>query len=246
MKRIMLEVCVDDAAGIAAAIEGGADRIELCAALGLGGLTPSAGLMALAAESGVPTMVMIRPRAGDFQWSAAEMRAMRTEIEAVRAAGLAGVVIGASCQDGRLDKAALAELVQMAAGLDLTLHRAIDLAPDPVEAVELCAALGIRRVLSSGGACTAAAGMERLVAMQGHGVSVMPGGGVSVGNVLDFAQKLALQEIHASCSALLAPPLLAKVAEFGFHPPAARGTDAAQVRALRDALDQITASRPSG
>ncbi len=108
MSRILLEVCVDDAAGISAAAAGGADRIELCAALALGGLTPSAGLISLASECGLPCMAMIRPRAGDFVWSPAERRAMQAEIAAVRQAGLAGVVIGASLPDGRLDKDCLA------------------------------------------------------------------------------------------------------------------------------------------
>ena len=88
MPRIILEICVDDAAGIYAAVNGGANRIELCAALGLGGLTPSAGLMALAAECAIPTMAMIRPRGGDFVWSRAEMRAMCVEINAMRAASM--------------------------------------------------------------------------------------------------------------------------------------------------------------
>ena len=84
MSRILLEICVDDAAGLAAARAGGADRVELCAALALGGLTPSAGLMALAARSGLPVMAMIRPRAGDFVWTPEERAAMRTEIAAAR------------------------------------------------------------------------------------------------------------------------------------------------------------------
>ena len=117
MTRILLEVCVDDAAGIAAAVEGGADRIELCAALGVGGLTPSAGLIALAADVALPVMAMIRPRAGDFVWAEDEVRAMLAEIEAVRGAGLAGLVIGASLPDGRLDARVLSRLVEAAQGV---------------------------------------------------------------------------------------------------------------------------------
>ncbi|AUH64243.1 copper homeostasis protein CutC [Paracoccus zhejiangensis] len=248
MSRIRLEVCVDDAAGIAAAAEGGADRIELCAALGLGGLTPSVGLMALAAQAGLPAMAMIRPRAGDFVWSKGEVEAMKVEIDAVRAAGLAGVVIGASRPDGRLDGAQLAELVKAAEGLDITLHRAIDLAPDPVEAMELLRDLGIRRVLSSGGARSAAEGIERLAAMAEAApeIVVMPGGGVSEANAALFASRLPLAEIHASCSVSSPLPELPQVSDFGFQPAGARATDAARVRALRAALDQITASRPEG
>ena len=248
MSRIILEVCVDDAAGIAAAAQGGADRIELCAALGLGGLTPSAGLMALAAQAGLPTLAMIRPRAGDFVWSRDEMAAMRAEIGAARDAGLAGVVIGASLPDGRLDAAQLAELVKVAQGMDITLHRAIDLTPDPVEAMRLVRDLGIRRVLSSGGARSAVEGIERLAAMAEAApeVVVMPGGGVSEANAALLASRLPLAEIHASCSVAAPVPALPQVSEFGFQPAGARATDAARVYALRVALDQIAASRPEG
>lgn len=247
MTRILLEVCVDDATGITAAAEGGADRIELCAALALGGLTPSAGLMALAAEGPLPTMAMIRPRAGDFVWSAAEVRAMKAEIAAVRAAGLAGVVIGASRPDHRLDGDTLAALVAAARGLDITLHRAIDLTPDPLEAMDICTALGIRRVLSSGGERTAVQGLDRLCAMAtaAPGVTVMPGGGVSAENLHALAERLRLTEIHASCSAPL-PPAALRVAAFGFQPAEARGTDTSKVSSLRRALDQISTARPPG
>lgn len=248
MTRITLEVCVDDAAGIAAAARGGADRIELCSALALGGLTPSAGLMALAARSGLPAMAMIRPRAGDFIWSPAEREAMLAEIGAARAAGLAGVVIGASRPDGRLDGAVLAEQVAAAHGLETTLHRAIDLTPDPAPAMHLARDLGIRRVLSSGGAPSAALGIDRLAAMAeaAPGVTVMPGGGVSEANAALFAARLPLREIHASCSVAAPVPVLPQVAEFGFQPAGARVTDPTRIRALRRALDQITASRPEG
>lgn len=240
MSRILLEICVDDAAGIAAAVEGGADRIELCAALGVGGLTPSAGLIALAADVALPVMAMIRPRAGDFVWTEDEVRAMLAEIEAVRGAGLAGVVIGASLPDGRLDARVLSRLVEAAQGLDVTLHRAIDLAPDPVEAMASCRALGIRRVLSSGGARAAVDGLDRLAAMAAAApdVIVMPGSGITADNAARFAERLPLREIHASGGAAL-PDASPLVRSLGFQPPGARGTDVGRVRALRDELDRL-------
>ncbi|WP_151719121.1 copper homeostasis protein CutC [Gemmobacter serpentinus] len=243
MRRITLEICVDDAAGIAAARAGGADRIELCAALALGGLTPSPGLMAQAAGCGLPAMAMIRPRAGDFCWTAPEVEMLCAEIRASRAAGLAGVVIGASHSDGRLDSDVLQRLVQEAQGMDITLHRAIDLVPDPEAAMRLIEGLGIRRVLSSGGAVRAEAGIARLQAMARAAplVSVMPGGGVSGTNVAVFARALPLREIHGSASDPVPPPALAAVTAFGFQPQGARKTDAAKVRALRGALDGIAA-----
>jgi len=240
MTRVLLEICVDDHAGLEAARAGGADRVELCSALPLGGLTPSAGLMMLAALSPLPVMAMIRPRAGDFVWSNAEHEAMRVEIAAARMAGLAGVVIGASNPDGTLDAPMLADLVRHAAGLDITLHRAIDLCPDPLAAIRLCAALGIPRVLTSGGAVTAVAGLTRLQAMTGQGVTVMPGGGISA-DIVDGLTGFPLTEVHASASVPAASATDAKVMAFGFQPPDARVTDAGRVAALRARLDQYPA-----
>ena len=164
MARVLVEVCLDSAEGLAEAVAGGADRIELCAALAVGGLTPSAGLMQAAARCPVPVLAMIRPRAGDFVFSPAEVAIMLADIAAARAAGLAGVVLGASLPGGRLDRAILARLTDAASGLDLTLHRAFDLVPDIAPAIELAADLGFRRILTSGQAATAAegrAGLER-------------------------------------------------------------------------------------
>lgn len=246
MTNIILEVCVDDIAGIFAATKGGADRIELCSALALGGLTPSAGLLKIAAESPLPAMAMIRPRAGDFVWTRDERAAMIAEIMAVRSVGLAGVAIGASLPDGTLDGETLEELVKAAAGLDITLHRAIDLTPDVDAALEICRYLGIKRVLSSGGAQTALAGIDRLAQMAAHDITVMPGGGVSAENLADFAARLPLTEIHASCAIAAPTPLNPKVTDFGFQPVGARATNTNRVAALRKALDQIAGSRTSG
>ena len=232
-----LEVCVDTAEGLAQAVAGGADRIELCAALAVGGLTPSAGLMALAAGCGVPVVAMIRPRAGDFVWSEVEVGMMEAEIAAVRAAGLAGVVLGASLPDGRLDVPVLRRLVSAAEGLELVLHRAIDLTPDMGAALEEAVALGFHRILTSGGETTAEAGAARiasLVAQAAGRVTVMPGSGVTPGNAA-MLKGLGITEIHASCSA--STPALGRVVEMGFAPRVQRQTDAGAVRALRQALE---------
>jgi copper homeostasis protein len=234
---IKLEVCVDTAEGLAEAVAGGADRIELCAALALGGLTPSAGLIGLAAGCGVPVVAMIRPRVGDFVWSETEIAMMEAEIDAVRAAGLAGVVLGASLPDGRLDVPVLRRLAVAAAGLEVVLHRCIDLAPDIEEALEEAVALGFHRILTSGGELTAEAGAARIAALVARAVgriTVMPGSGVNVGNAA-LLKGLGIREIHASCS--VAAPVAGRVVEMGFAPPVRRQTDADQVRALRKALE---------
>lgn len=238
MGRVLLEVCVDGPEGLVAAVAGGADRIELCAALELGGLTPSAGLMRMAAGAGVPALALIRPRAGDFVFSAAEAEAMLGDIAAARAAGLAGVVLGASLADGRLDADLLARLVGAAAGMDLTLHRAFDLVPDVGEAVGQAVALGFRRILTSGGAVRAVDGVERLratVAAARGRIGVMPGAGIDAGNVAGLLAAVPVGEIHASCSGPVA--VAAQAVDLGFAPAKRRVTSADRVRALRAALD---------
>jgi copper homeostasis protein len=232
----MIEVCVDTSASLTAAVAGGADRIELCAALALGGLTPSAGFMAEAALCGVPVMAMIRPRAGDFVWSGSEVRQMEADIAETRAAGLAGVVLGASLPDGRLDADVLSRLVAAATGMDCTLHRAFDLTPDLGAALETAIALGFRRVLTSGGALNAGEGADRIAALiaQAKGrISIMPGSGVSAANAARFAA-LGTTELHASCTTAI--PANSQAAAMGFGPAAERRTDAALVRALRQAV----------
>ncbi len=231
---MLLEVCVDDALGLAEAVAGGADRVELCAALALGGLTPSAGLMAAAAGCGVPVLAMIRPRAGDFIFGAAEVAVMKADIRAVRAAGLAGVVLGASLPDGRLDTPVLAELVAEAAGLDMTLHRVVDLVPDVDVAVEMAVRLGFRRVLTSGGARLAPEGVARLAVMMRAAAGrlvVMPGSGVSV-ETWPMLAGLGVTEVHASC----AVPVSGTADAFGFVTGAERRTDRARVAALKAVL----------
>jgi copper homeostasis protein len=234
---VRLEVCVDSAEGLAEAVAGGADRIELCAALALGGLTPSAGLMALAAQCRVPVVAMIRPRAGDFVWTDAEVAMMEAEIATVRAAGLAGVVLGASLPDGRLDVRVLRRLVVASTGLDLVLHRCIDLVPDMDAALEEAVALGFHRILTSGGEATAEAGAAQIAALVVRAagrIAIMPGSGVTPDNA-GMLKGLGIAEIHASCS--VSTPLAGRVVEMGFAPWVWRQASADRVRALRRALE---------
>jgi copper homeostasis protein len=234
---MILEVCVDTVAGLEAAVKGGADRIELCSALALGGLTPSAGFMRQAAGCGVPVMAMIRPQSGDFIWSEAELAAMEADIAAARAAGLAGVVLGALRRDGRLDGAALVRLLHAAQGMDLTLHRCIDLVPDMGAALEAAVALGFRRILTSGGAATAEAGAGRIAALAAQAagrIGIMPGAGVTAANAARLLG-LGTGELHGSCSVSVA--MDGPGVTFGFGPAIERRTDAATVRAVKRAME---------
>lgn len=236
MADILLEVCVEDAAGLGAALRGGAGRIELCSALALGGLTPSPGLMQAAQNAGRPVMVMIRPRAGDFIWSSEDLRQMRGDIAAARAAGLAGVVLGASRPDGRLDEWLLSTLIAEAEGMDLTLHRCFDLTPDKSAALETAVQLGFSRILTSGGAKTALEGAEtlaRLMQQAGRRITILPGAGISPSSLPSLAH-LPLREVHASCS--MAEKAAEAIAAFGFGPAERRVTSESAVRALVSAL----------
>ncbi len=238
MTKVLLEVCVEDAAGLAAAVAGGADRIELCSALSVGGLTPSAGLMALAAAVDIPVYAMIRPRAGDFVFGSDELAIMRDDIDAARAAGLAGVVLGANRADGRLDVAMLEQLSRHAAGLGRTLHRAFDLVPDFAEAVETAVDLSFERILTSGGAKTAPDGIEALsdiIGIADGRISIMPGSGVTIDTIDSLLNRLAVHEVHSSCSRS-EPAKSDRLVSLGFVPPSARMTDEGLVRALKARL----------
>lgn len=235
MSSILLEVCVDDPAGLGAAVAGGADRIELCSALSVGGLTPSAGLMAMASTFDVPVYAMIRPRPGDFIFGDAEIDVMRRDIDAARNAGLAGVVLGASRPEGALDVETLRNLVDTAAGLGTTLHRAFDLVPDFEDAVDVAVALGFERILTSGGGKRAPDAIENLAAiieMAAGRVSIMPGSGVTLESIGQLMSRLPVSEVHSSCS-VAEDGARGRIVELGFVAPGARRTDIDTVRALK-------------
>jgi len=238
MSATLLEICVDDAEGLAAAIAGGADRIELCSALELGGLTPVPGLVALAARAPVPVHAMIRHRPGDFVFSAAEAEVLLADIAAMRAAGLAGVVLGASRPDGSLDAGLLARLSAAAGEMRRTLHRAFDIVPDFAAATETAVALGFSAILTSGGAPSALAGIEVLAAVSERAagrIAIMPGAGIAPETVPALRARLPLPAVHASCS-VPAGPASPAAARLGFDSPARRRTDSAKVAALKAAL----------
>lgn len=242
MSAAVLEICVDDADGFHAAIAGGADRIELCSSLELGGLTPTPGLVALAKGAPVPVRAMIRPRAGDFVFSPAEADVLLGEIDAMRSAGLSGVVLGASLPDGRLDEVLLTRLSEAAHGMQRTLHRAFDLVPDFTAATETAIRLGFDTILTSGGAPSALEGTDVLgaVARQAAGrITIMPGAGIGPATLPVLARALPLRAIHGSCSEA-APPASPAAQRLGFVSPARRRTSRDKVAALKSALAALS------
>lgn len=234
----ILEICVDDAAGVDAAVAGGADRIELCSALELGGLTPSAALLDHALRTGCPAHMMIRPRAGGFVYSEDDVALMVEEIGAAGARGVGGVVVGALRPDGELDREALARFRDAARDVAIVLHRAIDLVPDPVAAVGEAIALGYDKILSSGGAPTAIEGMTtlvRMVAAAGERLSVIAGSGVTPDNVERIIAGTGVREVHGSASRPGPEPDAATL-RLGFATGPRRAIDRAIVQRLRTAL----------
>lgn len=242
--RVLLEVCVDDAAGLAAAISGGADRVELCAALSVGGLTPSAGLMRRAAAASVPAVAMIRPRAGGFCYDEPDTEVMLDDIARTRDVGLHGVVLGAALPDNRLDIDLLRRLSEAAGPLERCLHRVFDLTPDPFEAIDIAVDLGFSRILTSGQAASVPEGLGKLAelgAYAGGRISILPGGGITRNNVGDVVRAVGTREIHASCSRPKTDTDPA-MERFGFTVPGGRRiTDAELVAEMRRTLALVAA-----
>jgi copper homeostasis protein len=175
---------VQDAAGVRVAVDLGVDRVELCSALALGGVTPSIAMVeaAVAAAAGaVGVHVLVRPRPGGFRYTEDELAVTYADVDRALAAGAAGVVVGAQTAAGRLDGDFVAEVVGRSGARDVTVHRVVDVCADPVAAVEIAQASGATRVLTSGGAVTAPQGtvvLRRMVEAAGKGVQVMAGGGI--------------------------------------------------------------------
>lgn len=202
---VLLEVCVDSFSSALAAIAGGADRLELCSALVVGGLTPSFALLRQIRQvSAIPIRCLMRPRAGDFLYTPEEVQQMALEIELLRASGADGFVIGCLTSDGALDGKAMEPLVRAAAGAGLTLHRCIDVSRDLAQTYRDAAAFGFDTVLTSGGAANCSAGKAQigtLLELRDHleGPEVLIGAGVNASVLAAFRRELpGVRAFHMS------------------------------------------------
>lgn len=236
-----LEICVDSLVSAHRAIAGGADQIELCSALALGGLTPSQGLaeavLAVARPAGVAVRAMVRPRAGDFAYNADEMAIAAGEARALLAAGVDGLVFGVA-RHGAIDWLAMNRWRDRAGAPHITLHRAIDTVADPIGTVAEAGASGIDQILSSGGQPRAIDGIATLSAMAERAEGrcrVVAGAGVDPGNARLFVAA-GLRALHATArsnggrtTATVPDPL-----GFGL---AFAPADETIVRALREEVD---------
>lgn len=202
---ITIEICVADVESAIAAEAGGADRIELCDNLAVGGTTPSVGTIAeICRWLSLPVHVLIRPRAGGFVYSERELAVMRRDIEAAKALGAAGVVLGVLDDEGRINRQQTAELVGLARPLSVTFHKAIDQARDPLEAIDALIAMGVDRVLTSGGRPTALEGSEmlrQLMERSAGRLAVMAGGRLAVEHLDEVLRTSGVREIHLGSAA---------------------------------------------
>lgn len=198
--QILIEACVGSAADVAAAVAAGAGRVELCGALELGGLTPSIGVVETVIEmSTVPVIVMLRPRAGGFCYDRQEFSAMLRDAERLLALGAAGIAFGILTREGRVDVARSRELTTRVENRDAVFHRAFDFTRDRRQALEALVEAGCTRVLSSGGAPTALAGVAALRGMveaAGGRIEVMPGGGVRADNIAEIVRATGCRQVH--------------------------------------------------
>lgn len=231
-----IEICCGSVDDVVAARVGGASRIELCSALDLGGVTPSAGLIvgAIREKGEMNVNVLIRPRQGDFIYTPHEVSVMEADIAAAREAGADGVVIGALLPDGSMDMATVSRLVRAAKGMDITFHRAFDECADPFAALEQLVDLGIPRLLTSGMAASAQEGLpliSKLVRQTSGRISIMPGAGINPGNIREIAAESGATEFHSTASDKEETLRVSRL--FG---PLPRATKAETVRALVESI----------
>jgi len=204
----LLEISVQNVAAAKAAERGGAPRIELCANLDAGGLTPSQELMRqVRHEVRIPIFAMIRPRVGDFVYSPAEIGYMKRDIDLAKSARMDGIVLGSLTADHYVDVERTRALVKFAQPLPVTFHRAFDVIADQDTELNAVIATGAARILTSGGAATAPAALDklaRLVAAAQERITIVPGGGINASNITEVARRTGAREFHSGLGSVLA------------------------------------------
>jgi len=199
-KKVIVEVCVDSVASARAAERGGAQRVELCGDLLEGGITPSLGLIAVVrSRISIGLHLIIRPRPGDFCYSDEEFESMQRDIEFAKAQGADGVALGILHPDGTVDIPRTRSLVQRARPMAVTFHRAFDMSPDLLRALEDVCATGADRILTSGGEQQCVKGIppiSQLVKSARGRTIIMAAGGIRIHNVAAIVHETAVSEIH--------------------------------------------------
>jgi copper homeostasis protein len=202
---IQLEICAQSLTSALAAQEGGAHRIELCAALEVGGLTPSyATLIEVRKQLSIDVCVLIRPRAGDFFYNENEFNLIKQDILLCKQLGMEGVVVGMLHEDRTIDLKSMGIMAQLAYPMDIICHRAFDQTPDPFVALEQLKNLGFQRILTSGQAQFAMDGKEilrGLVEAAQDKIDIMPGSGVNIDNIQSLISFTKARTVHTSAKA---------------------------------------------
>jgi len=202
-RKIKLEVCIDSVESLLRAQGASCDRVELCSSLVEGGLTPSFGLVKqIMKRAKVPVHVLIRPRGGDFLYSNEEIESMVADISMCRTLGVSGIVVGALTKDGRVCEKNMKKLISAASGMEISFHRAIDVANDPINEFQILSNLGVDRILTSGGHQNAFDGKDVIKQMvevsKTLGLHVAAGGGINLSNVKKLIDETGVREVHGT------------------------------------------------
>jgi copper homeostasis protein len=210
VKSRLLEIAVDTVEAAMAAERGGADRVELCGDLSVGGVTPDAALLrAVRKQIYIPVFVMIRPRAGDFVYSAAEFEEMKASIVTAKGLGADGLVLGILKRDKSVDIQRTGELVSLGKPLPVTFHRAFDETADLSRALGDVVQTSAERILTSGGTPSALEGAENIASIVdavAERITIMPGAGINADNILQVAAVTRAREFHSGLSGALPYP----------------------------------------
>lgn len=201
MRRGLLESCVDSVESALEAAEGGADRLELCAGLVIGGITPTPAVYEeIKKYTDIPVNVLIRPRFGDFCYTEHEAEVIASDIRTFKSLGVNGVVIGALCPDGSLDMKRMEKFMSAADGISVTLHRAFDMCRDPFRTLEQAKRIGVNTILTSGQEDSCLAGKEliRRLVEQAEDVDILVGGGVSADVIRSLCPYTKATSFHMS------------------------------------------------
>lgn len=239
----MLEVCIDDACGLDTCLSANVVQVELCSALSVGGLTPSAGFISLAAKSPIDVHVLIRPRVGNFHFNAQEVALMCSDVEFAVDAGVNGVVIGAANNDGTLNIDALQKLSKAAGSARVILNRIIDTVENPFDAMEQVIDLGFSTILSSGGKPSAQEGVKVLTKLNNQAnnrIQIMAGAGLTPSAIAPIHKKTGITAFHSSCSQ--PKTTQTESIRLGFDTAQCRTTNAEIIKQYQAALELVNNS----
>ena len=237
-----LEICVDSIDSAVKAEKAGADRLELCENLLQGGVTPSLGkIHAVLNSVSIPVRVLIRPRAGNFYYSQAELNLIDKDIQLISKTHAEGLVLGALTTDNEIPEAFLKQCQTIANDKTLVLHRAFDITSDPKKSIELLIKHGFDTVLTSGQKNTAIEGLELLKTLQrdfGSQINILAGGGVRSSNLKTIAKKTGINQFHSSAKILIKESMnvsmsSSPVAEQIFT------VDSNEIKSMKDQLNEI-------